>query len=255
MTSDRRRHLRVCVPGAFCDLIVGGVSVGLVSVEDVSESGVFLAVPHPVVPVRTAVELRFIEEAAPFVLIGTIVQVVAPGGPRASGYGIELVVPPANTVERVAEKMPRAPAPVLTSMPPLPTVIQPKAPETPAAVLKAGVVILGPTNGLGAAMARALSLFDVDASFSADARSAIAVMDKQTRLVLVELRLLEALGMSLAHIRTGAPKARIMVAVDALPDAETRGRLLRQGGDELLLLPLDPFAVMGKIHGLARARR
>ena len=105
MTSDRRRHLRVCVPGAFCDLIVGGVSVGLVSVEDVSESGVFLSVPHPVVPLRTAVELRFIEEAAPFILIGTIVQVVPPGGPRSSGYGIELVVPPANTVERVADKM------------------------------------------------------------------------------------------------------------------------------------------------------
>ena len=78
-------------------------------------------------------------------------------------------------------------------------------------------------------------------------------MDKQTRLVLVELRLLETAGMSLAQIRAAAPKARIMVIVETLPDADTRGRLLRQGGDELLLLPLDPFLVMGKIHGLARS--
>src|SRR5437868_2442449 len=101
MTQDRRRHLRVLVAGAYCELIVDGAAVGIFAIEDVSDSGVFVASPRPLVPVRTAVQLRFIEESTPFVLDGSIVQVVPSGGPRVAGYGIELKEPPSEVVERV----------------------------------------------------------------------------------------------------------------------------------------------------------
>src|SRR5687767_7723228 len=99
--TERRRHLRVLVPGAYCELLVNGTSVGFVPLEDVSDSGVFVGFPRPSIPVKTRVQLRFIEEKPPLVIDGTIAQVTQPGGVRTPGYGIELVEPPRDAVERV----------------------------------------------------------------------------------------------------------------------------------------------------------
>ncbi len=236
MTIERRRHLRVLVPGAYCELLVGAATVGLVSIEDVSDSGVFVAVPRPSIPERTAVQLRFIEEKTPFVVDGTIAQVVRADSGRTPGYGIELRSPPADTVERVVSVR--------------------KSPATPAAAAPPAAlsaVILGPTNGQGPAMAQALSLFGIETLFAVDPKVALASMAPRVRIVLVELRLLEvATGVALTHLRAAAPKARLMVAVERLPDVDARAQLLRQGADELLLLPYDPFSVMGKMHAVAR---
>lgn len=240
--TERRRHLRVLVPGAYCELLVNGASVGVVPLEDVSDSGVFVGFPHPVVPVKTRVQLRFIEEKPPLVIDATIAQVTQPGGTRAPGYGVELVEPPDHAVERVAAvRVPvRAATPVAS-----PACVVPEASGCAA-------IILGAANGQGPAMAQSLSLFGVDTLFSADPKGTLPKIGSRARVVLAELALLESTSASIAQVRSAVEKARIIVAVEALPDVDVRAKLLKQGADELLLLPCDVFNVMRNMHAIAR---
>src|ERR1043166_7570868 len=231
MTLERRRHLRVVTPGAYCELIVAGATIGVVHVEDVSDSGVFVAVPRPLVPAQTKVELRFIEEAEPLVVAGVIVQVVPPGSGRTPGYGIELSNPPINTVERVIATRIDAP----TRRPPE------VAPPPPTTTTTTTAILIGTAHGPSAPMAQALSAFGVEASFFVDPKAALKSLDKNTRIVLAELPLLDATSATIAQIRAAAARARIIVTVDALPAIERRAQLLKQGADELLLAPFDVF--------------
>jgi hypothetical protein len=239
--SERRRHLRVLVPGAYCELLVDGTSIGLVPLEDVSDSGVFVAFPRPFIPVKTRVQLRFIEEKPPLVIDGTIAQVQQPGGARPAGYGIELVQPPNDAVERVAAVRTPVSAPAVSAVPLVVT-------EATACA----ALILGTPKGQGPAMAQSLTLFGVDTLFSADPKATLPKVGPRVRVVLAELSLLESLGSSIAQVRAAVEKARIIVAVDVLPDVDVRARLLKQGADELLLLPCDVFNVMRNMHTIAR---
>jgi hypothetical protein len=237
--NERRRHLRVLVPGAYCELLVDGTSIGVVPLEDVSDSGVFVAFPRPMIAVKTKVQLRFIEEKPPLVIDGTIAQVMQPGGTRTSGYGIELTAPPGDAVERVAAVR----APVAAPPPVAPFVVESS---------HVSALILGAPNGQGPAMAQSLTLFGVETLFSADPKSTLARVGPRVKVVLAELSLLESLGTSIAQVRTAVEKARIIVAVEALPDVDVRAKLLKQGADELLLLPCDVFNVMRNMHSIAR---
>lgn len=237
--NERRRHLRVLVPGAYCELLVDGMNIGVVPLEDVSDSGVFVAFPRPVIPVKTKVQLRFIEEKPPLVVDGVIAQVMQPGGARTSGYGIELVAPPGDAVERAAGARAAVSAP----------------PAVAPAVVEANTVsavILGASNGQGPAMAQSLTLFGAETLFSADPKATLARIGPRVRVVLAELAVLESVGSSIAQVRSAVEKARVIVAVDALPDVTVRAKLLKQGADELLLLPCDVFAVMRNMHVIAR---
>jgi hypothetical protein len=248
--NDRRRHLRVLVPGAYCELVVNGAPLGVVALEDVSDSGVFVGHPRPTIPARTVVQLRFIEEQTPLTLDGTIVQVVQPGAGRSPGYGIELAAPPRDAVERIVDVRASAARVSVGAR-------TPSAPALPSVTVADGApahaLLLGISSGPLAPMAQALALFGVHAHFGSDAKAAVARLDKATRVVLIEMALLDASrGVAITHVRGAAPKARIMVFVDKLPDVDARAALLRQGTDELLLAPLDVFAVMGKVHALAK---
>ena len=237
--NERRRHLRVLVPGAYCELLVDGTSIGVVPLEDVSDSGVFVKFPHPVLAVKTKVQLRFIEEKPPLVIDGSVAQVMKPGGTRTSGYGIELVSPPDDAVERVAAVR----APVVARVVVAPSVVE---------STMVSAVILGLPNGQGPAMAQSLTLFGAECLFSADPKATLARIVPRVCVVLAELALLESLGSSIAQVRSSVEKARIIVAVEALPDVDVRAKLLKQGADELLLLPCDVFSVMRNMHAIAR---
>ena len=66
------------------------------------------------------------------------------------------------------------------------------------------------------------ALFSVDAAFSSEPRTALKALDKNTRIALVELQLLDATSVTISQIRSAAPRARIIVTVDALPSVERR---------------------------------
>lgn len=231
------------MPGAYCELLVDGVNVGMVPVEDISPSGVFVAYPRPSLALNTRVTLHFVEEDPPLEIAGNITQVAPPGGTRTAGYGIGLELPQGEIVATPA------PAPVVArTSAPVSLSTQTTTSDGFAAV------ILGAPNGTGPAMAQSLSLFGVATLFSADPRSALLKVDRRTRVVFAELALLDGTGASIAQVRSAAEKARVIVAVDALPGVDVRARLLRQGADELLL-PSDPFNVMRNIHSHARREK
>jgi hypothetical protein len=103
MGSERRLSLRVAVPGAWAELWVDGMLIAAAEIRDVSERGLFLAFPNPVIPKGTRVELRLKSGVADGTnLTGTIVSRVEGADPRHAGFGILLDEQPADTVEQVA---------------------------------------------------------------------------------------------------------------------------------------------------------
>lgn len=251
-------------------LLVGGYDLGLHTIVDASESGVFVCHPSPVVPAGTPVALVLPSTTGrpPITLTGRIAHVRAAGSPRP-GYGVEWVSPPVDLLERIIElhtarggPPTRVPTPPpLHTPPPVTQVHHPLARTDDveaAAARRAGPTspesCLIPPERLRAmvidhdaiharSVARVLGAIGLPASHDTRARGALERFEtcrQNVVLVLVDLLLPDVSGEELIRkLRRDKPSLKIVATTDVLRTASSQRPLLRAGADRVLPKPFD----------------
>jgi hypothetical protein len=232
LSADRHQFLRVACRGAIAELFIHGASLGMFHVEDVSDGGIFLACPNPVVPLHAKVEVAIVDSNPPARSAAEVVNVVRPGSSRPPGYALQLAAIPNDMVEAVASK----------SQPTLPSPGRPDVGE----VADARVLIALRSASLRAALCDGLHAFNVRATQAAPDALQDAVA-KGIRVALIEIASVDD-GIALLKVLHGAePRARALLFSQKLPDTNGRRALQQAGVDQLVLPPLDPFDVLKRL--------
>jgi hypothetical protein len=253
VTLERRRDLRVAA-GTYAELLVGGHSMGFFVIGDVSDSGLFLVTPSPVVPDGQRIALRI--EGQGLTLEGVIVHVAR--GPQQSGYGIRLDHPPNDTVERVVVHA-RAPS---TSGPVAPAAAAPgpaaPAPTpTAAPAASARIALILHDEELGTAMALSLNAFRTSTVFLRPDVGLVAALAQHPALdvALVDSYTISTRGpLTIGTLKTHVRARTVIIYGQVLPPAEERRQLQTAGIDQLWLAPLHPFEAMEKLQKKVRGR-
>lgn len=272
--AERRRHVRLAIENVPAALLVGGYDLGLHTIVDASESGVFVCHPSPVVPAGTPVALVLPSTTGrpPITLAGRIAHVRPSGGTRP-GYGVEWVSPPVDLLERIIElhtarggpparvPPPLHPPPQLHTPPPVGQVHHPlartddveeevarragpAAPEPcmiPPERLRAMVIDHDAVHARS--VARVLGAIGLPASHDTRARGALERFEtcrQHVVLVLVDLLLPDVSGEELIRkLRRDKPSLKIVATTDVLRTASSQRPLLRAGADRVLPKPFD----------------
>lgn len=272
--AERRRHARLAIENVPAALLVGGYDLGLHTIADASESGVFVCHPSPVVPAGTPVALVLPSTTGrpPMTLTGRIAHVRPAGGTRP-GYGVEWVSPPIDLLERIIElhtarggpparvPPPVQPPPPVQGPPPVSQVQHPLArtddvdggaarrlgtppPEAclvPPERLRAMVIDHDAVHARS--VARVLGAIGLPASHDTRARGALERFESCRQnivLVLVDLLLPDVSGEELIRtLRRDKPSLKIVATTDVLRTAASQRPLIRAGADRVLPKPFD----------------
>ncbi len=243
MGMERRQFLRVACRGAIAEIFVQGASVGMHSVEDVSDGGLFLASPSPVLPVNTHVEVHIVDSKPRVQCQAQVVAVVGPGEARPSGYALKLEAGTEDVVAAVASAS--AARPVKPPAPRRPTSEHSLPSEMPR------VLIVLHSAGLRRALCDALGAFRVTAVAFAPGELERGLV-KSLRVALFEMVSVDEGIDRMAALHAKAPKARALLFSRKLPDPVGRKRLQEAGADQLVLPPLEPFDVLKRLFTKAR---
>lgn len=216
------------LPAAF---FVGGFDLGLVYVAEASARGVYVQHPSPLVPPKTEVELRFAKVGAgeAMVVKGRVVHQQASGTKHkhGSGYGIELIDPPADFEARIAQLV----APAKPRAPSKPKELVPDALELP--VDPNAILIVEDDAPLGRALVRVLSAMGYGAHHETHGLAALEAFQahrRSIRLAIVDVLLPDMPGQEvIRRLHHEKPKLPI-VATSALLRASAAHRALFEAG-------------------------
>jgi hypothetical protein len=237
LSADRRRFLRVACRGAIAELFVQDASLGMYSVEDVSEGGIFLSCPSPVLPLHAKVEVTIVDGHPPARAKAEVVNVVRPGQARPAGYALQLDKGTDDLVESVAsQSRPFPPSPAGAQVMAAASGDQP----TPR------VLIALRSAMLRSALCDSLKAFSVH-SVRGTPEEVGDIAVKTVRVALIEMTTVADGRLALQRLHDIAPKARALLYAQKLPDANGRRDLQAAGVDQLVLPPLDPFEVLKRL--------
>ncbi len=247
-------------------LLVGGHDLGLHTIIDASEGGVFVRHPAPVVPAGTYVALVLPSSTGrpPMTLNGRIARVM-PAGSAQPGYGVEWIAPPIDLFDRILElhtarvaPAPRSPAP--TPLPqaaaqvqhPLARTDAPPAEPAPPAEVRALVIDHDAVHGRS--VVRVLGALGLPAVHESRARGALEVFESRRRhveLVLVDFLLPDLSGEEMIRrLRKEKPSLTIVATTDVLRTANAQRPLLRAGANRVLAKPFAADVLSSTVRGL-----
>lgn len=232
MSVERRQFLRVACRGAIAELFISDTSLGMFSVEDVSDGGIFLACPSPVVPLHARVEVAIVDCTPPARCHAEVVSVVRPGMSRPPGYALKLDAIANEMVEAVASKS-------------QPNLASPGKPEGNAAGANRVLIALRSAS-LRASLCDGLRAFNLSATQAAP-EQLLDVASKGLRVALLEMESVDHGTTMLRQLRDIEPRARALLFSQKLPDTPGRRALQQAGVDQLVLPPLDPFDVLKRL--------
>lgn len=261
--AERRRHARLAIESVPAALLVGGHDLGLHTIVDASEGGVFVRHPAPVVPSGTAVALVLSSPTGrpPMTLNGRIARVVQ-GGDRP-GYGVEWIAPPIDLFDRIlalhtarAGLSARTPT-HHTPVPDAPGQQHPLArtdePVVPTGeVLRALVIDHDGTHAKS--VARVLGALGLPAAHETRAKSGLELFEAKRRnvvLVLVDFLLPDLSGEELIRrLRKEKPSLVIVATTDVLRTTHAQRPLLHAGANRVLAKPFASEALSDVVRAL-----
>jgi CheY-like chemotaxis protein len=255
LQHDRRKNPRLAVRGVPAALLVAGHDLGQVVAQDVSEDGLFVAHPSPILPPGTVIALSFARPAPqkPLLVEGKVARIEA--GPP-TGYGVEITGAPIDLVAQlvdIAERLVRPPSArreVTRDLPspapdprPTPTSRPPAvAPPTATAdLVPADVLIIDDDLALAKVMVRIVNstghVTRVEPNSHRGAE-AFEATRRHLRLAIVDLVLPDGSGEDVIRkLRQAKPGLKILAVSGLLRTTVAQRPLFKAGADAFLAKP------------------